>query len=158
MLLPVPDKCLWGVGLRGKNGPSLPPPPPPPPPTSPQQKTEENFPGKAEAGNRFSCCSLDSSDYCETVLVRSRVFCFSSLHIARGDTTRSFPPSPSAASRHGSPSLHIVSAKVISWQPIAFHRTGYTAVYTAIQRVSHRGDQPSFLVADTLFVRCLVHR
>ena len=43
-------------------------------------------------------------------------------------------------------------------QPIAFHRTGDTAVYTAIQRVSHRGDQPSFLVAEALFVRCLVHR
>ena len=35
-----------------------------------------------------------------------------------------------------------------SRQPIAFHRTGDTAVYTAIQRVSHRGDQPSFLATS----------
>ena len=89
------------------------------------------------------------------VLARSRVFRFSSLHIARGDTTRSFPPSPSAASHRGSPSLHIDSAKDISRQPIAFHRRGDTAVYTAIQRVSHRGDQPSFLVADTRSLRSL---
>ena len=58
----------------------------------------------------------------------------------------------------GSSSFRIDSAKDTSRHPIAFHRTGDTAVYTVIQRVSHRGDQPSFLVADTLFVRCLVHR
>ena len=111
---------------------------------------------RKSAGNRFSCCSLVPSDYWETVLVR--VLRFSSLHIARGDTTRSFPPSPSAASHRGSSSFHIDSAKDTSRHPIAFHRSGDTAVYTAIQRVSHRGDQPSFLVADTLFVRYLVHR
>ena len=112
---------------------------------------------RKSAGNRFSCCSLVPSDYWETVLVR--VLRFSSLHIARGDTTRSFPPSPSAASHRGSSSFHIDSAMDTSvrWT-ITFHRPGDTAVYTAIQRVSHRGDQPSFLVADTLFVRCLVHR
>ena len=120
--------------------------------------SRRSFSRRKSPGNCFSCCSLDPSDYCETVLESSRVFRFSSLHIARGDTTRSFPPSPSAASHRGSPSLHIDSAKDISRQPIAFHRTGDTAVYTAIQRVSHRGDQPSFLVADTHFVRCLVHR
>ena len=106
---------------------------------------------RKSASNRFSCCSLVPSDYWETVLVRV-------LRFARGDTTRSFPPSPSAASHRGSSSFHIDSAKDTSRHPIAFHRSGDTAVYTAFQPVSHRGDQPSFLVADTLFVCCLVHR
>ena len=58
------------------------------------------FSTRKSAGNRCSRCSLVPSDYCETVLARSRVFRFSSLHIARGDTS-SFPPSPSAASHRG---------------------------------------------------------
>ena len=83
---------------------------------------------RKSAGNRFSCCSLVPSDYWETVLVR--VLRFSSIHIARGDTTRSFPPSPSAASHRGSSPFHIDSAKDTSRHPIAFHRSGDTAVYT----------------------------
>ena len=47
------------------------------------------FSRRKSAGNRFSCCSFDPSDYCEAVLESSRVFRFSSLHIARGDTTDS---------------------------------------------------------------------
>ena len=89
------------------------------------------------ACNRFSCCSLVPSDCCETVLVRSRVFCFSSLHIARGYTI--FPPSPSAAPHRGSVSLHGIHSAQDRRQPITFHRTCHAAVYTAIQRVSHRG-------------------
>ena len=50
--------------------------------------------------------------------------------------------------------VHIDSAKDISRQPIAFHRTGDAAVYIAIQRVSHRGDQPSLFSLTALFVRC----
>ena len=105
---------------------------------------------RKSAGNRFSCCSLVPSDYWETVLVR--VLRFSSLHIPCGDTTRSFPPSPSTASHRGSSSFHIDSAKDTSRHPIAFHRSGDTAVYTAIQRVSHRGNQPSFLLTLSSFV------
>ena len=72
------------------------------------------------------------------------------------DNARSQPITPvwrtnlSAASHRGAASLHIDSAKDISRQPIAFHRTGDAAVYTAIQRVSHRGDQPSFFVDHSL--------
>ena len=58
------------------------------------------FSTRKSAGNRCSRCSLVPSDYRQTVLVRSRVFRFSSLHIARGDTS-SFPPSLSAASHRG---------------------------------------------------------
>ena len=45
--------------------------------------SRRSFSRRQSACNRFSCFSLVPSDCCETVLVRSRVFRLSSLHIAR---------------------------------------------------------------------------